>query len=121
MKRESQCSEKRHECLSPASAIAKAGLLILALVLFLPGLGWGQDQATLVGTVTDPTSAAIPNAKVRVSNPSNGFIRELVSNSAGEYIAAKIPIGDYVITAEAMGFQKLVRSGITLDVGQTLR
>ena len=33
----------------------------------------------------------------------------------------QIPIGDYVITVEATGFQKLVRSGITLDVGQTLR
>jgi hypothetical protein len=107
--------------LSSAGAIAKAGLLILALVLSLPVLGWAQDAATLVGAVTDPTGAAVPNAKVEVSNPTKGFVRELTTNSAGEYTAAKIPIGDYVITAQATGFQKLVRSGITLDVGQTQR
>jgi hypothetical protein len=101
--------------------MGKAGLLILALVMFLPVVGWAQDAATVVGAVTDPTGAAIPNCKVQVANPTKGFTRELVTNSAGEYTAAKIPIGDYVITAEATGFQKLVRSGITLDVGQTLR
>ena len=44
-----------------------------------------------------------------------------MTNSAGDYVAAKIPIGDYIIAAEASGFQKLLRSGITLEVGQTLR
>ncbi|PYV00008.1 MAG: TonB-dependent receptor, partial [Acidobacteria bacterium] len=80
-----------------------------------------QDQATLVGSVTDASGAAIPGAKVTVTRPDVSFTRDLVTNSAGEYTAARIPIGDYVITAEATGFQKLVRSGITLQVGQTLR
>jgi hypothetical protein len=97
-------------------------LTLLAAIVFAFSLtGWGQDQATLVGAVTDPSGAAIPGAKVRVSQPNVGFARELVSNSAGEYIAARIPIGVYVITVEATGFQKLVRSGITLEVGQELR
>ncbi len=120
MEHKSQRLEKAHPCLSPAGAIGKAGLFILALVLFLPAAGWAQE-ATLVGAVTDPTNAAIPNAKVQVANPIKGFTRDLVTNSAGEYVAAKIPIGDYVVTVEATGFQKLVRSGITLEVGQTLR
>jgi len=100
---------------------AKAFALFAAVIMSLATTGWAQDQATLVGTVTDPASAAIPNAKLLVSNPSKGFTRELTTNAAGEYVAAKIPIGDYVITAEATGFQKLLRSGITLQVGQTLR
>jgi len=56
-----------------------------------------------------------------VANSDKGFTRDLVANAAGEYTAAKVPLGDYVITAEAPGFQKLVRSGITVAVGQTLR
>jgi hypothetical protein len=80
-----------------------------------------QDTANIVGAVTDTSGAVIPNAKIVVSNPNRGFSRDLTSNSAGEFSVSRIPIGDYVVTAEATGFQKLVRSGITLDVGQTLR
>lgn len=82
---------------------------------------WGQDAATIIGTVTDPSGAVVPNIKVEVANPDKGFKRILVSDSAGNYVAAQVPIGSFVITAEAAGFQKLVRSGITLQVGQLLR
>ncbi len=83
--------------------------------------GWAQDTATIVGAVTDESGAVIPQVNVTVSNPDKGFTRQLVANAAGEYTVAKIPIGDYVVTAEAKDFQKLVRSGITLTAGQTLR
>jgi hypothetical protein len=92
------------------------GLLLLAS---FPALA--QDTATIVGTVTDSSGAMIPEAKVTVSNPNRGFVREVASNTSGEYTAARIPIGDYVVTAQATGFEKLVRSGITLTAGQTQR
>jgi hypothetical protein len=95
---------------------------LLVSFLFLAGLaGWAQDTATIVGTVTDASGAVVPGAKVTVLNPNRGFVRDVASNTAGEYTAARIPIGDYVVTAEAKGFQKLVRSGITLTAGQTQR
>ncbi len=99
----------------------KVILLCATLLCFVSLTGWAQDQATIVGAVTDTSGGVIPRARVTVSNPDKAFTRELVTNSAGEYTAAKVPIGNYVITAEAQGFQKLVRSGITLSVGQTLR
>jgi hypothetical protein len=80
-----------------------------------------QDTATIVGTVMDSSGAVISGAKVKVSNPDKGFTRELKSNASGEYVATKIPIGNYVLQAESPGFQKLMRSGIALTVGQTLR
>ncbi len=96
--------------------------LLLTMILFsLSFPTWAQDTATIVGAVTDATGAVIPGAKVTVSNPLKGYTRELIASSAGEYTAYKIPIGEYVVTAQAPGFQKLVRSGITLSVGQTLR
>jgi hypothetical protein len=87
----------------------------------LPATIWAQDTATVVGTVADSTGAVIPGAKISVTNPDRGFVRNLVSNTAGEYLAGRIPIGNYVITCEVGGFQKLTRSGITLAVGQELR
>ena len=80
-----------------------------------------QDTGSIVGTVTDSSGAVIPNAKVTVANPEKGFTRDLVSNSAGAYSISAVPIGDYTITAEAQGFEKLVRTGITLQVGQIQR
>ena len=91
------------------------------LVLLISFPVWAQDTATIVGTVTDSSGAVVPEAKVTVSNPDKGFVRELESNAAGEYTAAKIPIGNYSVDAESPGFKKLVRVGITLAVGQTLR
>ena len=95
---------------------------LIFLVFLVVSIGsWAQDTASIVGTVKDSSGGVIPGAKVTVSNPEKGFTRELVSNSVGEYSAQIIPIGNYVITAEVPGFQKLARSGITVGVGQILR
>lgn len=100
----------------------KRRLTLVVSFLFLASLtAWGQDTANLVGSVLDSTGAVIPGAKVTVENSEKGFHRDQVSNASGDYSAARIPLGNYVVTAEAQGFQKLVRSGITLSVGQTLR
>lgn len=97
-------------------------VFFLSLLLFFFSFPLtAQDTATIVGAVTDPSGAVIPGIRITVSNPDKGYTRQLVSNAAGEYMAAKIPIGNYVVTAEAAGFKKLARSGITLTVGQTLR
>jgi hypothetical protein len=100
----------------------KRSFILLAAALLAVCLSaLAQDTARIDGTVTDATGAVVPGAKVTVSNPDKGFTRELVSNSAGNYSISAVPIGNYVITAEATGFEKLVRSGITLTVGQILR
>jgi hypothetical protein len=80
-----------------------------------------QDTGRIDGAVTDQSGAVIPGAKVTIENPARGFTRVLKSDSAGYFSVSAIPIGNYVVTAEATGFQKLVRSGITLEVGQVQR
>ena len=96
-------------------------LLVLAFSSIVSVTARAQDAATIVGTVTDTSGAVVPNVNVEVANPDKGFKRILASDSAGDYVAAKVPIGSYIITAEGAGFQKLMRSGITLQVGQVLR
>ena len=96
-------------------------LTLLILVVFLSVNAWSQDLATITGIVTDAADAVVSGAKVTAANPQMGVTRETTANSSGEYTVAKVPIGNYEITAEAPGFQKLLRTGITLTVGQTLR
>jgi Carboxypeptidase regulatory-like domain len=92
-----------------------------AMLLCLLGTSMAQDQATMNGTVTDRTGAVVPNVKITVSDAEKGVTRDTVSNSAGDYTVAKIPLGTYTVTAEATGFQKLLRTAIQLTAGQTLR
>jgi hypothetical protein len=100
----------------------KRSLILLAAVLLAVCMSaLAQDTARMDGSVTDQSGAVIPNAKVTIENPSRGFTRVMKSDSAGFFSVSAIPIGEYVVTAEAPGFQKLVRSGITLEVGQIQR
>ena len=113
--------ESRHRTIPAPSFFARAGLLLAALLLLVTVSSQAQDTATIVGTVTDTSGAVVPSAKVTVANPERGFVRDLLSNSSGEYSAERIPIGNYVITAESSGFQRLERSGISVSAGQTQR
>ena len=100
----------------------KRALILVGMLLFGMSLTcWAQDTARMVGSVTDSTGALIPNAQVTVANPDKGFTRVMKTDSAGYFALTAIPIGNYVVTAEAAGFQKLVRSGIVLQVGQIQR
>ncbi len=101
----------------------KRAVLLLGSILLLTAAAWCQQQesATIVGTVTDSSGAVIPHAKITVANPDIGVTRQLTSNAAGAYSAESLPIGNYTVTVEAAGFERLVRSGITLQVGQTQR
>jgi len=87
-------------------AMRTLGLAVTLAPLFCVAV-WAQDAATIVGTVTDPSGGVMPGAQVTVSNPEKGFTRDLATNTAGEYTAARVPIGNYVVSGEKAGFQKL--------------
>ncbi|MCL5745552.1 MAG: carboxypeptidase-like regulatory domain-containing protein, partial [Acidobacteria bacterium] len=82
---------------------------------------WSQAlSGTIVGTVTDQASAVVPRAKVSLVNEGTKFTRTVETNASGQYVAYSIPTGNYTITAESEGFQKLVRSGVQLTAADTL-
>jgi outer membrane receptor protein involved in Fe transport len=91
--------------------------IVCALLLGLAGQLHAQlSTATMFGTVTDPSGAAIPKATVTIKQTDTGFTRVVVTNGDGSYRADFLPIGPYTVTVEASGFQKLERAGITLTV-----
>src|SRR5437867_11661155 len=63
---------------------------LLALMLFHSVVVWCQDQANIVGIVTDSSGAVIAGAKVTVANSQRGFIRETSSNTEGEFTVSKV-------------------------------
>jgi len=96
-------------------ALGVFGLLISLGRLF------GQAQSgTIVGTVTDQVNAAVPGATVTLLNEDTHFQVAVKTNGEGQYVAATISIGNYTITVDQPGFQKLVRQGTMLTVGDRL-
>jgi hypothetical protein len=94
---------------------------ILLGLLLLPAIAWAQDTASLTGTIRDKTGAVLPKAEVIIKNNATGVVREVQSNSSGEYVAAALPPGRYDITISATGFRKYQAEGVTLRVAQNAR
>src|SRR5579863_8105348 len=97
-------------------------LTILLTLLWSLRTSGQLSGATLSGSVTDPSGAAIPGATVSIKNVGTGEVRDVTSNGDGLYSAPNLIPGSYEITATAQGFSKAVQKGITLTVGaqQTL-
>jgi len=76
-----------------------------------------RDLGTLTGTVIDAQSAAVPNAKVSITNDATGVTNNTVTNDAGLYSVPALPPGTYTLTVEASGFQKTQQKNIILNPG----
>jgi hypothetical protein len=81
------------------------------------GFAQSTNSADLRGTVTDSTGAVIPGAKVTIINTETGVTLEFTTNDAGIYDSVSIRPGKYRIIFNKEGFGKLLRDGVTLDVG----
>src|SRR5271156_1214100 len=96
-------------------------LTIGLVVLTFCAVVQAQDTASLTGTVTDPSGAAVPNVQVVVSNPEHGIKRTGVSNGSGDFLFASLPIGSYDLSVSAQGFKKYEARGVILRVADKAR
>ena len=79
---------------------------------------WGQTgTASVLGTVTDSTGAAIPGANVQAKNTGTGSVQTTASDSQGRFRIPELGIGTYDIQATKMGFSTVVHDQVTLNVG----
>src|SRR5258706_2682014 len=92
--------------------------LAVFAVLALTLSAFAQVQnGQFTGTVSDPTGAAIANAKVTVTNPATDLNLTTTTNSSGNYTVKEVPIGTYKVTVEAAGFKSVSNSGIQANAG----
>src|SRR5271169_6113637 len=95
--------------------------LLLGLLILVPGFVLAQDTASLTGAIRDKSGAVLPGAGVRITNTATDVVREVKSNSAGEYVAAALPPGRYNITVSVPGFRRYQAEGVILRVAQNAR
>lgn len=101
------------------SRIAKLVVLSsLAALCLIPAKVYGQAAtATLQGTITDSSGAAITDATVSIKNAGTGTTVSATTNGQGRYVVSNLNPGSYDVEASKTGFQTTARKGVTLNVG----
>ena len=101
-----------------------------AVSLFLAFSGFGlltstvfgqYGSGTILGTVSDPTNAAIPGAKVTAKNDATNETRTFVTEADGFYRFSALQNGTYTITATAPSFRTTTVANLTLTVNTETR
>ena len=93
----------------------------LLLVLTLHATRSVAQEATIVGTVADPSGSVVPNVTITVTQTSTGRARSLKTNDAGQYVAPDLNIGTYTVRAEASGFKAVEKKNVVLNVDDRTR
>src|SRR5262249_13447762 len=97
-------------------------VLAAFLCLFLSVNGFGQtSNATVGGTVADPSGALIPGVTVTATNTRTGIVTTVVSNESGAYQFAALQPGAYKVSAELLGFQTQTFTNVQLGGAQQVR
>ena len=93
-----------------------AGLVLLG-VAHPAGRMLGQAVfGSIIGTVTDSSGAAVPNAKVTITNVDKGVIVTTATNESGNYEQQHLIVGTYDVKVEAPGFQASVQKAVQVNV-----
>src|SRR5258708_12936898 len=96
-------------------------IVALAILATLP-VCFGQVQAgRIVGTVTDPNKAVVPNAKVVIANTATNQAQVLATNGAGDFVLTPVNPGVYRIEVTASGFGTAEINNVEVVVGQSTR
>ncbi len=93
------------------------------LILGLAGsVAQAQDASgRIIGTVTDPSGAAIVGASVTIVNVGTKISQMTTTDESGFYQVLGLPIGEYDVTIESTGFRKQAFEHQKLQIGQSLR
>lgn len=94
----------------------------LAIALLASDALFGQAAAIngqIVGTVTDPSGAAVADAKVTATNTQTGYTQSTATTSNGLYRLTVLPLGEYSVTVDAAGFASYKQVGIVLNAGSS--
>jgi len=96
------------------------GVLGLILAVALTGAAQSANTGAIIGTVTDPSGAAVPNAAVVVLDTDTGISHSLTTNDDGFYAASSLQPGHYTITITKAGFAVVTHKDILVQVGNRL-
>ncbi|MGB7464547.1 MAG: TonB-dependent receptor, partial [Candidatus Acidiferrum sp.] len=92
---------------------------LVITILFAAVSTWAQFSASIQGSVTDPSGAAVPQAKITLENVSTHITATTTADAEGGYRFVSVAPGSYKISVEASGFSK-AETALTLETNQNL-
>src|SRR5271157_1860731 len=95
-------------------------LVVCASFSALPVLG-ADVTAALSGTVKDASGAVVSGATITLTSTQTNISRTVKTGSDGSYSFTLVPVGNYKLTVEQIGFRKYVQDGIVLQVNQAAK
>src|SRR6266404_4803672 len=106
--------------LKPNTALGLRLLLVLAVSVLPPDALWAQGETTsaVVGSVSDPTGAAISGAKVTIRSTDNGLSRSVKTDHAGRFNFPQLKPGPYSVKAQADKFEAQENDSVLAGLGQ---
>ena len=91
---------------------------LLAMASCTPAWAQGETTSAIVGTVTDGSGAAIPDATLTLVNADMGFRRSMKTDDAGRFSFPQLKPGVYTVQAEADGFEAQQNKAVSAGLGQ---
>ena len=94
-------------------------LMVAGIVWSPPSLrAQGETTSAIIGSITDPSGAAIAGAKVTVANRDNGSLRSVKSDEAGRFNFPQLKPGPYSVKVEADRFEAQQNNSVFAGLGQ---
>ncbi|HWF12243.1 MAG TPA: carboxypeptidase-like regulatory domain-containing protein, partial [Candidatus Acidoferrales bacterium] len=90
---------------------------LIALAVF-PSAVHAQVSGSISGNVQDSSGGVLRDAKITVKSQESGATRTAVTDDSGSYRVLSLPLGPQELKAEKQGFKSVVRTGVSLEVGQ---
>ena len=101
--------------------ISHVATIVLVWVVLSTPLFGQSSNATVGGTVADPSGALIPGVTITATNNATGVVTTVISNDAGAYNFASLLPGLYKISAALPGFQTQTYSDVQLGNAAQVR
>ena len=96
-------------------------VLKLALLLFASRPLRATTGGSISGAISDPSGAAVADAKLHLINTGQQTLYETTSNSQGLYAFPNLPVGHYELTVAAVGFSTQKKAELAVDTDSALR
>src|SRR5579863_85601 len=103
------------------SALAAVAALVILCGLWTPNAIGQAIFGSIAGTVTDPSGAAVPNAKVTVVDQAKGTTDQTTTNESGNYNVTHLIPDPYTVRVEAPGFKVIEFRDIAVSADTAAR